>query len=376
MKIRKPHYIRLSCMMIIMLMIFTSCTKENIKIGFIGDMTSKNSQLAVDVRNAVEFGVREINEQGGINGREIELIIKDDANDYDVAIKCHEEFKEEGVKFIVGHTTSSMGEAVLYSQSEELLFVSPTMGSSLLSNLDDYFIRTSSININQANVMSEYFDYKEIEDVVFVYDLMNEEYTRNLYEKFESIYVGAGHTIGGVVPFDSRTDQLEDVANEILEFDSEHIVFISQATDTAFLMQYLKQRSNEFTAYSVMWSMSNDLIQNGGKYVDGMIFIGVYKPETESDDYKKFATEFEADYGYKPSFLCVLGYDAFKALAYGLSESKTLEPEQVKEAIISKTEYVGLNEIYSMDKYGDNDRQYILYQLDKDSFIPLRDWKN
>ena len=54
-----------------MMLIFnlSACQKAPIKVGFIGDLSSKNAQLAIDGRNAVEYYVNELNDHGGINGR-------------------------------------------------------------------------------------------------------------------------------------------------------------------------------------------------------------------------------------------------------------------------------------------------------------------
>ena len=47
-----------SLIIILCLSVFLSgCSKQPIKIGFIGDLTSKNSQLSIDARNAVEYSL-------------------------------------------------------------------------------------------------------------------------------------------------------------------------------------------------------------------------------------------------------------------------------------------------------------------------------
>ena len=49
-----------------------------IRIGFTAELTGKQNELAINLRNGVQLAVEDINAGGGINGRKIELFIEDD----------------------------------------------------------------------------------------------------------------------------------------------------------------------------------------------------------------------------------------------------------------------------------------------------------
>ena len=58
-----------------------SKAKGKIKIGVIGPQTGASAETGQAVSKGAEIAANMINEKGGINGREIELIIADGKND-------------------------------------------------------------------------------------------------------------------------------------------------------------------------------------------------------------------------------------------------------------------------------------------------------
>lgn len=360
----------------ILLMLSVGCTKEDIKIGFIGDLSSKNSQLAIDARNAIEFAIEEVNAKGGIDGKHITLVVKDDQGLPDVALEMHKEFEEENVQFVLGHLTSNMADAMETSQSNKLLFLSPSISSITLSQKDDYIIRTSPILSYQTAIISDYLKSQGVQSITLVYDTDNSTYTQAMADTFEDMYVSDTYVIENSIAFSSRENELSDVVNQILESKSENVFIIAQAMDTAHIMQSLDVKGRKMNGYSVSWSMTNDLIQNGGDAVDSMIFIGLFVPKDVTRRYVDFQASFKDRYNYDPSFISVLAYDAFEALLIGLDGADAMTPDSVKEYLINREKVVGLQEVFNFDEYGDNDRQFLLYQLTDGQFMPMRNWSN
>ena len=74
----------------------TSCDSNNntIKIGAIIPLSGAASHL-VDVRDAMNLAVQEVNSLGGINGKKIEFIVEDSKSDKDEAQKVFYEIEEK-----------------------------------------------------------------------------------------------------------------------------------------------------------------------------------------------------------------------------------------------------------------------------------------
>ncbi len=368
------RHVTLSIVVLFILPLFllSGCRKKPIEIGFIGDLSSENAQLAIDARNAVEYYVDNLNEDGGINGRQIQLVIKDDESDPETATRRHREFVEEGVKVVIGHMTSSMSNAVLDSADEELLFLSPSMSTSALSARDDYFLRTSPTNDMQSITFVDYALENNVDNLLIVYDEMNANYTEPLAIGIEELYLKNGLNIVESVGFDSRTESTEAVADRLVGVEFDNILILAQATNSAYIIQNLSKTHDDFGTYSVSWSMTNDFITNGGQVVEGTVFIGTYKPEIASEANQNFTRGFFDRFSYEPTFISFLAYDAIDVLCKSIEDLKEIEVESVKDAIIAYGEFDGLNESFEIDEYGDSTRAYMLYRLTDGRFIPIR----
>ena len=77
------------CVMVILaLTVPAAAQDDSIKIGVISSLTGSVSTYGQSVRNAVTMAVEDINAAGGINGRQISLVILDDKGDGTEAARC------------------------------------------------------------------------------------------------------------------------------------------------------------------------------------------------------------------------------------------------------------------------------------------------
>lgn len=343
------------------------CTKNTIKIGYIADLSALTSQLGVDARNALLLRVDQINEQGGVDGDPIEVIIKDDKGDPETAERLFDEFKNEEIKFVVGPLTSSMAIPALKAQSEEMLIVSPSISGDLATGIDDFFLRTCQLNTQQAKQLSDFMTSNGYLETTVLYSKINKEYTETLSKSFKEQFQQSGGKVAGMINYDS-TDDLQSVTTKLISLGSSNTVIVSSSIDTAIIQQLLKKLDPNHQSFGINWAMTNDLIDNGGRAVEGMYFVGNYSTDIKTDDYTAFSNAFYERYDYEASFITYWTYDAIEVLVYGLRESKELTPKMVKETILNKGDFVGINQNFTIDQFGDSNKQYTIYQLVNGTF--------
>ncbi|BES63945.1 ABC transporter substrate-binding protein [Gottschalkiaceae bacterium SANA] len=351
------------------LLLTNGCDKKPIQIGVLGSLTSKQSQLSIDARNAIQIGVDFTNQEGGIHGRPIELLVKDDEASTEVSQKRYQEFIEEDVHLILGHMTSNMSDAVLEAEELPILFLSPSMSVNTLSGIDDNFMRTSPQTNGQAALFIEFVEERGFHNVVVLYDLMNQDYTEYLATQIQMHGEKRENVDFHLVPIDSRVDDLGEVVEQLDLEGTDCVFMISQATDTAFLSQKIRKINQEAELVSVSWSMTQDLIYFGGEAVEGMYFIGVYQAEDKSKEYVRFQNAFEERFNYKPSFVSILAFDAYNVIAEGLKRAESSSPTAVKAAILEISEFQGLEEKFRVDEFGDCERSYQINQLQDKQFV-------
>ncbi|MDX1359158.1 MAG: ABC transporter substrate-binding protein, partial [Clostridia bacterium] len=96
--------------------------REPIKIGFMGTVSGSSNDLGLNALHGLDIAVQKINDGGGINGRPIEVVVKDTMNDKTLAKRVVDEFIEEDIDIVIGEFTSSMMETVLeYDTRQKIL---------------------------------------------------------------------------------------------------------------------------------------------------------------------------------------------------------------------------------------------------------------
>ncbi len=360
--------------LLLSVLILASCSsKEPIKIGFAGNLTELAADLGVDARNGAILRVEQQNAKGGIRGRSVELVIKDDKGQIEIAQDLHNEFKEENINLVVGHLMSSMAQAMIESQSEELLFLTPSMSTNELAELNDYIIRSTPTLYGQAVTAINDFEERGVDSIFIVSDKRNAAYSEQLSTYTSELAKEKGIKVAGMLNISEVAYDYEEIASDILSSEPDAVFLITSAIDTAFIAQRIDQiKAYDPSIYSVSWSMTRDMIENGGKSVEGMRLIGTYIPETLPAQYLEFKSAFENRFGYTPTFISELAYDATSLMILGIESSNSEDVNKVREALID-VEFEGLKESFTLDMNGDSDRKYSINEVRNGEFVP--DWK-
>ena len=101
--------------------------KQPVRIGFIGPVSGRNADLGAGGRNGVQLAVEQANAAGGVNGRKIELVLKDDQGSVEIAKREVAALLAEKVEAILGPMTSGVALAVTPLANEaQVLLMAPS----------------------------------------------------------------------------------------------------------------------------------------------------------------------------------------------------------------------------------------------------------
>ena len=110
----------------------TGRLRAEIRVAVVGPMsispmTSQYAAFGEQLQRGAELAVRDINENGGINGQKITLVIADDAGcDPIIAVEVANELSRQGVVFVNGHycSSASIPASRIYNE-KRILMISP-----------------------------------------------------------------------------------------------------------------------------------------------------------------------------------------------------------------------------------------------------------
>ena len=87
---------------------------------------------------------------------------------------------------------------------------------------------------------------------------------------------------------------------------------------------------------------------------------------------KEFAAKYEATYKSAPDFRGAWTYDAVHVLALAIDNAKSLEPQKIREAILSVKGYVGAEGTYNFDQNGDGLHGYNIVKNDNGKIVFIK----
>ncbi len=338
--------------------------KGTIKIGYSGSLSSNNSPLGIAVKDGVVLAVEQINAQGGINGRAIQLLIKDDENNPEKARKVDAQLISEGVIAIIGHVTSAMTEEALPQINEKkMLLLSPTTSSLRVLDKEDYLISIHPPNIYEQEELARYIiDHTQKRVVSIIYDENNSAFSQHWSQYFSEFFKRLGGSIDLLVPFNSQSADLSDSVALLLENKPQAVLIVASAIDTALICQQIeKHYPQEVLKLSSGWSLDDNLLEQGGNSVNGLVLPSSWDKESTSTQYLAFKDAFITRYQREPEFAQMYGYEAIMLLAEILKRPIKYDPSTIKDEILKTAEFQGLQGKIVIDREGKTKRDVFLF---------------
>lgn len=355
------------------LLFLLSCSSgEPITIGFVGGMSGRVADLGINGRNGVELAVKERNQNGGINGRPVRLLIKDDKQDEVIAVQMVRSLIDLKVSAIIGHMTSSMTMATVGLVNDSpTIMMSPTTTTDYLTGKDDNFIRVSPTTAVTATKMAAYLLEKAgIKGVSVIYDLNNKAYTESWLSAFRKKFEAGHGKILKVEKFSSGMgDSLLKTVKNAYDERAEGLVIISSAMDAAMLCQQVNKIDWPIQIALSEWASTGRLVDLGGEAVEGAIISLFFDHSSTLPSYASFKSNFRNDFGTSPGFAAVNAYDAANVVMDALATRKN--GESLKEVILRVSTFQGVQGPITIDRYGDANRMAYIAKVSNSVIMVL-----
>jgi len=338
-------------------------SRSPVAVGFAGPLTGPYSDLGVHGRNGVRLAVEEINARGGINGRRLELEVRDDKGTVDGAKEATAGLIESGVVAVIGHMTSQQSMSALPVATEmDTVLLSPTTSTPELTGIKDNFFRVHPGIDRSARALALFASEERSKNqLCTIIDMDNEYYTGS----YKNHFVQEFKSRGGKVLYkkEIRSSSRPDwhyIVQDLLKCSSKGFFMSLSARDTASLVQAVQAIGVTAELFSSGWAMTGELQRVGGRTVEGMVFSSSTFQEEPRPAFQTFQEHYRGRFGEKPSFAAAFAYDATQVLALALKKTGGRK-SGLKKALTGIQDYPGLYWPISIDKYGDvTSPQYII----------------
>jgi branched-chain amino acid transport system substrate-binding protein len=323
----------LSLVLMLAVPLFTGCQRETgtIKIGLEGPMTGDYAYEGQGFEKAVKLLADQTNEAGGIMGRQIELVIEDDAGDPTQAALVAQRLVDAGVVAVIGayNSTATEPASEIYNEAG-LLHITPSSTATRLTEKGfQRFFRVCFLDDRQGLFAATFVkDVLGVQNFGILHD--NSTYAQGLAEHTQRYAEEMGLNVAFYDAINPDDTDFSPILTNIGAAGLDAVYFTGYHAQGGLL---LKQTGE--LGLDIPWVMGNasnnpELIQIAGleNAVGTYITTEPLPKDVDYPEAKQFVADFEEAYGQTPdSVWWMMAAEAFNVIRYAMEQTESTDSE-------------------------------------------------
>jgi len=304
--------------------------------------------------NGVVLAVEEINQEGGLLGRNLKLLVEQDGSDFDsIRSTIRRVASNPKVAAVLGHISSKVviPASVVYEKSEILFFPPFSTVKGLTSHNFNYVFRMlpkSKVMAAQMANITATLGYKNI-----VMLLARDEYSRELAFLYEEAAVKLGLKLVVHASLYEKNMNYRPVISEFKGQEFDAIFLSSPAKPAARMVRQLREMRVNVPIIGTDTLNSNEFREGVGSAGRKTIVPSVYNAAANNFPNQKLRKNYRAKYKEFPDGRAAQGYDSVMLFAQAVERAQSTVPALLSSTLHYMPAWVGATGIHAFDKTGE-----------------------
>jgi len=335
-------------------------TGEPIKVGLVTSLTGPSAAPGVSIKNGAEYQVQYINDNGGINGRPIELLIEDDASEVSsMTAAMTKLIEEDGIEYFVGpfiQYGQEAGRALCEDAEIPMVGAGPPSLDQIAANTPyEWSVMMAAGPVTQADAVVNLIKEHGYQNVLAIAD------TLAIHAETATELVRLSETEGFVFTLLPDTFGLslpdpQSILNKIMEgyndIQPDMILTLSNPLAQPAIYEGLRNLGVTEPIHGSPAAAHPAVMMRGPEAVEGLYVMdsgGLVNPQDLPDTWptKTFLVDFyqrySDNYGFAPDFFAAVGADFLIVLEAAMKEAGGADDkEAVRQALVNLTDVVTL----------------------------------
>lgn len=347
--------------------VLTACSgggkggEDTIKLGGLAPLTGNYAEYGKGFQIGWEMALNEINEKGGINGKKLELEVKDTQGDAVVSSNMATNFAEdEDVKAILGDFTSGACKAnAEIVDRYGIVQLSPTSSAPDYASMNEYCFSIMGRQDGEAPYLAKYIldKYLGVKKIAVI--RVDSDWGLSCYDNFlkEAEALGMEVTVEkyatGEKDFSSLITKMKSINPEVLvvmdQGDSVAAIF-NQADAAGWDIQHVALGPG--TSEQLITQLTNP---------DNLIVTSPFFFDENDEKLSTWAKTFQEKAGFAPTIHPACAYDTVYLIANAIERigDKEITREAIQQAL-SESENTGITGELNFTTDGDIVRNYMI----------------
>ncbi|HEX4811332.1 MAG TPA: ABC transporter substrate-binding protein [Nonomuraea sp.] len=313
--------------------------QEPIRVGLIVSLTGNYTPLGSEDKKAVELAVKQVNAQGGLLGRRVELITRDDKTAPDQGIVAYNQIKGE-IDALIGPVFSNSALAVEpLAQRDRMPYLSLAPAQEQVEPIKSYIFVTPALSSMYAERYLQYIQAEGIRTIAVAWDSKS-AYSVSGHESMVELAPEYGVRIAVDEPYETTNSDFSALFQHVRDSAAEALVFWgSGAPGVTAAKQYVS--SGLKTPLFLTASQASSLwLEPMGNAAEGMTVqsaIGVVGEHLPAGKQKQvieqMATPYRQEHGYPPPQFAQDGYSASLLLFEAIRKAGSTDQARIQQAL-------------------------------------------
>ncbi|WP_433512830.1 ABC transporter substrate-binding protein [Nonomuraea sp. CA-143628] len=316
-----------------------SDTQGPIKVGLIVSLTGNYTPLGSEDKKAVELAVEQINNGGGLLGRKVELVARDDKTAPDQGIVAYNQIKGE-IDALIGPVFSNSALAIEpLAQRDKMPYLSLAPAQEQVEPIKSYVFVTPALSSMYAERYLQYLQATGLKTVAVAYDSKS-AYSVSGHKAMVALAPKYGVKIAVDEPYETTTSDFSPLFTHVRGSAAEALVFWGSGAPGVTAAKQYAAAGLKVPLFLTASQASKLWLEPMGAAAEGMTVqsaIGVVGEQLPDGKQKQvieqMAKPYQQKYGYPPPQFAQDGYSASLLLFEAIKKAGGTDKAKIQQAL-------------------------------------------
>lgn len=329
-----------------------------IRIGSMFELTGSAAEYGMSMNDAVHMAVDEINEAGGIDGREVEVIERDIASDEAQAAQTAISLAtEDKVSVIIGPALTGTLQAAIPATNEyQVPIISPSAtDDGVLQDIDGnvlpFAYRTSFTNSYQGSALAEFANTNLGASKAVIFGDNSSDYAQGLTQTFEDAFDG---DIVSIENFTADQTDFSATLTNIADMDFDVLYVPGYYEQAGPIVKQAREMGIDQPILGPDGFGNTRVFElAGSENMNDVYYTSHFAVESEDPEIQAFVQKYEEETGKQPDMFTGLAYDAVNVVKEAIERAGSADAVAVNEELEKTVDFAGITGTFSFDENHD-----------------------
>ena len=326
--------------------------QNTIKVGEFASLTGKEAAFGQSSHKGTLLAIEELNATGGVLGRQFELLTEDNQSKQgESATIVKKLISRDEVIALLGEVASGRSlEAAPIAQNYKIPMISPSSTNPRVTEMGSYIFRVCFIDPFQGTAMAKFAQSTLHLKKVALLTSVSSPYSVGLAKYFKETFASIGGEITIEQKYSEGDKDFKAQLTAIKAAGVDGIFVPGYYTEAALISKQARELELTYPIFGGDGWEAPQLIEIGGKAMEGTYYSTHYSPENTSPGVQAFVKKFRARFANEtPDAMAALGYDSAMVLADAIKRAGTTDHAKLRAAIAATKNYNGVTGLTTID---------------------------